>query len=54
LNALRACLSGAGAAPYSGCEDKDLDGDGDVDQDDFGILQRCMSGLAVADPACDD
>ncbi len=26
------------------CQDADLDGDGDVDQSDFGIFQRCISG----------
>ncbi len=31
----------------------DLDGDGDVDQEDFGLFQRCHSGANVyADPAC--
>jgi len=31
----------------------DFDGDGDVDQDDFGYLQRCLSGpLPQTDPAC--
>src|SRR6476646_6723194 len=32
----------------------DLDRDGDVDQDDFAIYQRCYSGANVAqnDPAC--
>jgi hypothetical protein len=26
-----------------GCEDKDLDGDGDVDQYDFAILQQSLT-----------
>ena len=31
----------------------DFDGDGDVDQDDFGVFQRCYSGAGnPADPAC--
>ena len=31
----------------------DLDRDGDVDQSDFGLMQRCFSGADVpADPAC--
>lgn len=34
------------------CKDADLDGDNDVDQADFGILQRCLSGNAPADPGC--
>lgn len=34
----------------------DLDRDGDVDQDDFGMLQACLSGSFVpqTDPACRD
>lgn len=34
----------------------DLDGDGDIDMDDFGYLQACFSGSGVAqtDPACSD
>ncbi len=33
----------------------DLDRDGDVDQDDFGIFQRCSSGPGIpGDPDCDD
>jgi hypothetical protein len=35
--------------------DADLDGDGDVEQSDFGIFQRCISGYeAMADPHCGD
>jgi len=31
----------------------DLDGDDDVDQSDFGLLQRCLSGDGnPADPSC--
>ncbi|NLE57136.1 MAG: hypothetical protein GX616_02160, partial [Planctomycetes bacterium] len=30
----------------------DLDQDGDVDQSDFGILQRCLNGIEPADPNC--
>ncbi|HSW45891.1 MAG TPA: hypothetical protein VLM89_10000 [Phycisphaerae bacterium] len=30
----------------------DFDNDGDVDQADFGIMQRCYSGTNLADPAC--
>ncbi len=36
------------------CVKTDLDTDGDADQDDFGLLQRCFSGNAPADPACAD
>ncbi len=34
----------------------DFDGDGDVDQDDFGHLQICLSGTGVSQttPACQD
>jgi hypothetical protein len=33
----------------------DLDADGDVDQDDFGLFQRCFSGpTGLADPNCLD
>jgi len=35
------------------CDDADLDGDGDVDQDDFGLQQRCLSGMdQPGHPAC--
>jgi hypothetical protein len=35
--------------------DADLDGDGDVDQTDFGILQACYSGpVELANPRCAD
>lgn len=30
----------------------DTDSDGDVDQDDFGVFQRCYSGTDQATPAC--
>ena len=34
----------------------DLDGDGDVDQEDFGHFQACLTGLAVpvTDPDCQE
>jgi len=36
-----------------GYDNRDLDSDGDVDQEDFGILQRCYSGPDEhADPNC--
>jgi polyisoprenoid-binding protein YceI len=31
----------------AGCGTKDLDRDGDVDQSDFGVVQRCLSGSGV-------
>lgn len=36
-----------------GCEPMDLDGDGVVDQADFGVMQRCISGPRLsASPQC--
>ena len=35
-----ACDSGPDVPPAPGCEDRDLDNDGDVDQADFGEVQR--------------
>ena len=53
LQAFAACAQGADVAVEAGCEDKSLDGDGDADQSDFGILQRCYSGTNTpADPNC--
>jgi GH25 family lysozyme M1 (1,4-beta-N-acetylmuramidase) len=48
------CVSGPGVSQTDpDCQDEDLDDDGDVDQTDFGRLQRCFSGLfAPADPTC--
>lgn len=35
------------------CQDADLDGDGDIDMDDWGRFQRCYSGpVTPADPDC--
>jgi hypothetical protein len=34
------------------CQKADFDQDGDVDMDDFAVLQRCWSGTALADPKC--
>jgi len=36
----------------AGKEKYDLDDDGDADQADFGLLQRCLSGEELADPSC--
>lgn len=58
LARFEACLTGPevpGPAPTCDVADHlraDDDRDGDVDQDDFGELQRCYSGSALADPAC--
>jgi hypothetical protein len=40
------CFSGAGVPHGTGlaCQRCDLDADGDVDQSDFGVLQRCLNG----------
>jgi len=47
----RACSSGS-MVPYStGCDWADRDGDGDVDQSDFGVFQRCYSGDSVVSNA---
>jgi hypothetical protein len=41
----------AGVTP--GCEWADLDGDGDIDQDDYSIMLGCYSGANIpADPNC--
>ncbi len=49
-----ACATGSALGPPSlGCDVADLDGDDDVDQSDFGHLQRCLSGVDTnADPTC--
>ncbi len=46
------CMTGPGDAPGAGCGNADLDGDSDVDQSDFGLFQRCISGDLLASPAC--
>ena len=67
VNAFAACMTGADV-PYgpgnvpAGCTlslnragrlPADFDGDQDVDQDDFGVLQRCLSGAGnPADVGC--
>lgn len=50
------CLLGPAVTPANpACEESDLDGDGDVDLSDFGLLQRCISGTGkTADPHCAD
>lgn len=40
------------APPPDGREDADLDRDDDVDQDDFAILQRCLTGDAPINLGC--
>ncbi len=55
LDSFAACESGP-AIPHAGgesCQRADVDVDGDVDQDDFGVCQRCYSGENnPADPNC--
>ncbi|MBP7936436.1 MAG: hypothetical protein KA354_17495 [Phycisphaerae bacterium] len=47
------CASGPAIPLIAGCEARDFDHDGDVDQSDFGLLQRCFSGAGEpADPDC--
>ena len=43
---LAACTTGPGVPQMDpACQDARLDGDSDVDQDDFGIFQRCYAGV---------
>jgi len=55
INLFAACLTGHGGGPLpSDCVEANLDmQDEDVDQADFAILQRCLSGVGIpADPDC--
>ena len=56
LGYMLACAGGAGLPihGFPGCETTDLDGDDDVDMDDFAKFQRCISGSMPADPNCMD
>ena len=49
-----ACAGGPGVLPSgTDCPAADLDGDHDADSEDFGLLQRCLSGRdRPGDPAC--
>lgn len=50
---LTACFTGPEVPTNDPCcRDADLDGDGDIDQSDFGLLQRCFNGDRTADPDC--
>lgn len=44
LSEFMACVSGPAVLWNGDCAEADFDHDGDVDQTDFGILQRCHSG----------
>lgn len=47
------CMTGADRPVAAGCSTRDIDGDGDVDQSDFGILQKCLSDAGIpADASC--
>lgn len=43
FEALAACMSGPDHAAAPACAAMDLDGDGDVDQADFGLFQACYA-----------
>jgi hypothetical protein len=49
LPLLQACVSGPAVPLATGCAGRDLDRDGDVDQNDFGIFQR---SFGPAGPNC--
>ena len=50
------CVTGPDAGqPSVGCEDKDLDGDDDVDESDFTFVPQCTSGPEyLADATCEN
>lgn len=49
----RGCMTGQGnGPPIPECAKADLDEDTDVDQEDFGLLQRCITGTALIDFSC--
>ncbi len=50
-----ACASGPTVPQENvNCADTKLDGDNDVDQDDYGLMQICIYGDVPVDPTCDD
>lgn len=53
MDAFEVCAAGPAIPAAAGCEPDDLDYDNDVDQTDFGMLQRCWSGAGIpGDPNC--
>ncbi len=55
LTLFSGCMTGPGnGPPAAGCEEADINTDNDVDQADFGLMQRCFSGAVRADPNCAD
>ncbi len=53
LDAFAACARGPGIPQNDpSCTDKRLDGDTDLDQDDFAAFQRCWSGTLPGEPEC--
>jgi hypothetical protein len=52
MDAFMLCDLGPAIPVTGGCASKDLDFDGDVDAADFGIFQRCYSGVDPGDPNC--
>jgi len=54
LDHLLSCMTGPGVGSVdSSCRSADLDGDNDVDQQDFGLFQRCYGGVGkIVSPNC--
>lgn len=52
LDVFLSCVSGPAIPLPAECAFADLDGDGDLDQADFAIIQRCWSGELMVNPNC--
>jgi hypothetical protein len=50
--AFESCVSGPTIPHAPGCEEKDMNGDLDVDQEDFGLIQPSYSGAASRRTRC--